>query len=160
MKRLIAAASIALSLALVGVGGAQATDKPDKPDKNEIAKACHDLKKADKAAFKETYGPKKAMRNCKKGEEPAADETTPGEFKNAAKECRAEREADPEAFEETYGTNGNKKNAFGKCVSDKVKDEYEERRFVTTRRHPSRSTTRPPRPQDAAAVLVLVDSRG
>ncbi|HYH62578.1 MAG TPA: hypothetical protein VD766_11995 [Solirubrobacterales bacterium] len=126
MKRLIAAASIALSIALVGIGGAQATDKPDKPDKNEMSKACHDLKKADKDAFKETYGPKKAMRNCKKGEEPAADETTPGEFKNAAEECRAHREADPEGFEETYGTNGNKKNAFGKCVSNRVQDGYEE----------------------------------
>ena len=127
MKRLIAAASIAMSLALVGVGS-QAVAKPDKPDKdkNEMSKACNDLKKADKAAFRETYGPKKAMRNCKKGQQPAADETTPGEFKNAAKACRAERDADPEAFEETYGTNKNKKNAFGKCVSQKVKDQYEE----------------------------------
>jgi len=124
MKRLFTAATIAVSLALVGVGGAQATDKPDKPDK--LAKACHDLKKADKAAFKETYGPKKAMRDCKKGEKPVADETTPGEFKNAAKACREERDADAEAFEENYGTNGNKRNAFGKCVSQKVKDPYYE----------------------------------
>jgi hypothetical protein len=127
VKRLIAAAFIALSLALVGVGGAQATDKPDKPDKDKMSKACHDLKKADKDAFKETYGPKKAMRNCKKGEEPDATETTPGEFKNAAEECRAHREADPEGFEEIYGTNGNKKNAFGKCVSKTASNKAEAR---------------------------------
>lgn len=52
-------------------------------------------------------------------------ETTPAEFKNAAKECRAEREADPAAFEETYGANANRRNAFGKCVSGKVKDDEE-----------------------------------
>lgn len=123
MKRLIAAAAITASLGLAGATGVQAADKPDK---DKMSKACQDLKKADKAAFRATYGPKNAMRNCKKGEQPPADETTPGEFKNAAEACRAEREADPEAFEETFGTNGNKRNAFGKCVSQKVKDEYDE----------------------------------
>lgn len=126
MKRLIAAAAVTVSLGLAGATGVQAEDKPDR-EKDKMAKACQDLKKADKAAFKATYGPNNAMRNCKKGEEPAADETTPGEFKNAAEACRADREADPVAFEEMYGTNANKKNAFGKCVSEKVKgDEYEE----------------------------------
>ena len=40
---------------------------------------------------------------------------------NAAKECKAERAADATAFAELYGTNGNKRNAFGKCVSKKAK---------------------------------------
>ena len=40
--------------------------------------------------------------------------------KNAAQECDAERSADRKAFEDKYGTNHNKKNAFGKCVSQKV----------------------------------------
>ena len=35
---------------------------------------------------------------------------------NAAKTCTAERALDPAAFASKYGT-GNKKNAFGKCVS-------------------------------------------
>jgi hypothetical protein len=43
------------------------------------------------------------------------------EFKNAAKECRAARDADPDGFHETWGTNHNGRNAFGKCVSSKVK---------------------------------------
>ena len=40
---------------------------------------------------------------------------------NAAKACKAERAADPAAFAEKYGKNKNKKNAFGKCVSQTVK---------------------------------------
>lgn len=122
MKRALATAMICAA-ALVGVSGAQAGDGGNG-GKSEMAKACADLKKADKAAFKATYG-KHAMRACIKGEEPAADETTPAEFKNAAKECRAEREADPAGFEETYGKNANRKNAFGKCASAKAQEDKE-----------------------------------
>jgi ABC-type microcin C transport system permease subunit YejB len=47
--------------------------------------------------------------------------------KNAAKKCKAERgttEQSIAAFKAKYGTNGNKANAFGKCVSalSKTKD--------------------------------------
>jgi hypothetical protein len=44
--------------------------------------------------------------------------------KNAAKVCKAERGTTAEttaAFKAKYGTNANKANAFGKCVSGKVK---------------------------------------
>ena len=47
---------------------------------------------------------------------------------NAAKECDAERDGGREAFEEKYGTNKNKKNAFGKCVSEKAHEDAEGRR--------------------------------
>jgi hypothetical protein len=50
---------------------------------------------------------------------------------NAAKECKAERGTDPatqEAFAAKYGTNANDKNAFGKCVSQKAKEEAAERK--------------------------------
>jgi hypothetical protein len=40
---------------------------------------------------------------------------------NAAQQCRAERNPNPDAFRDHYGTNKNKKNAFGKCVSQKAK---------------------------------------
>ena len=123
MKRAITIASLCLGVAALGAPAGAAGDGGH--GKSEIAKACHALKKADKAAFRATYGPKHAMRHCKKGDDPDAASTTPAEFKNAAKECRAERDADPEAFEETYGTNPNKKNAFGKCVSGKVTDDEE-----------------------------------
>jgi predicted ATP-binding protein involved in virulence len=51
--------------------------------------------------------------------------------KNAAKECRAERgttDAEKEAFAQQYGTaKSNYKNAFGKCVSARARDEHAER---------------------------------
>jgi hypothetical protein len=126
MKKAITTAAICLGLVAVAVPAATAADGGNK-GKSAIAKECHKLKKADKAAFRATYGPKHAMKHCKKGEPVETSETTPAEFKNAAKECKAEREADPELFQETYGTNGNKKNALGKCVSGKVKgEEYAE----------------------------------
>ncbi len=124
MKRTITVAAVCAGLALVGAPNGSAADGENN-GKDEIAKACHKLKQADKDAFRATYGPKHAMKNCKKGEEPVASETTPAEFKNASEECRAEREADPVAFDEAYGTNGNKKNAFGKCVSTKVQEDEE-----------------------------------
>ena len=89
--------------------------------RSDLAKECTALQKADRAAFKATYGPKHAMRHCLKGEDPAADETTPAEFKNAAEACREERAADRDAFLATYGSNKNHKNAMGKCVSSQVK---------------------------------------
>jgi len=47
-----------------------------------------------------------------------AADPTPADFKNAAKYCKAVREAKGvDAFATQYGTNKNKKNAYGKCVS-------------------------------------------
>ena len=46
----------------------------------------------------------------------------PADFKNAAKYCKAVRESKGvEAFQTAYGKNKNKKNAFGKCVSQTAK---------------------------------------
>jgi hypothetical protein len=126
MKRAITIASVCLGIAAVGAPAATAGDGHNgNGGRSAVAKECAKMKKADKAAFKATFG-KHAMRNCIKGKPVETDETTPAEFKNAAKECRAEREADAEAFQETYGTNANKRNAFGKCVSGKVKHTPEE----------------------------------
>ena len=61
----------------------------------------------------------------KKADEQDQEDAT--EFKNAAKECASERTADPDAFKTTYGTEGsNWKNAFGKCVSQKVREDNEQ----------------------------------
>ena len=44
--------------------------------------------------------------------------------KNAANACKAERESmGVAAFQKKYGTNANLRNAFGKCVSAKSKDD-------------------------------------
>jgi hypothetical protein len=126
MKRAITIASVCLGIVAVGAPAATAGDgHSGNGGRSAAAKECAKMKKADKAAFKATYG-KHAMRNCIKGEPVETTETTPAEFKNAAKECRAEREADSEGFQETYGTNANKRNAFGKCVSSKVRDKNQE----------------------------------
>ena len=126
MKRAITIASVCLGIAAVGTPAATAGDgHKGNGGRSAVAKECAKMKKADRAAFKATYG-KHAMRKCIKGEPVDTAETTPAEFKNAAQECRAERGDDPEAFQETYGTNGNKRNAFGKCISGKVKHQPEE----------------------------------
>ena len=124
MKRTITAVAVCAGLAFSGASVAVAGED----GKNDVAKACADLKKVDKAAFGATYG-EQAMRTCKKGEKLKALKTTPAEFKNASKACRAARDADPVAFGETYGSNKSGKNAFGKCVSakaDKVEETPEE----------------------------------
>jgi hypothetical protein len=97
--------------------------------KSLAAKQCAAEKKADRAAFKAVHG-KHAMRNCIRG----TDSEIEDDQANAAQECRAERdEIGEEAFAEKYGTNepkgeksqGTNRNAFGKCVSGKVKDEID-----------------------------------
>jgi hypothetical protein len=121
VKRAITIATISLGIAAVALpAGAVA----DKGGRSAVAKECAKMKKADRAAFRATYG-KHAMRKCIKGEPVDTTETTPAEFKNAAQECRAERKADPDAFRETYGNNRNKRNAMGKCVSGKVRADEE-----------------------------------
>ena len=63
-----------------------------------------------------------------KPESPGKSAAAPGQQadKNAAKSCKAERAADAAAFKAKYGTNANKANAFGKCVSGKVKKAEEQ----------------------------------
>jgi hypothetical protein len=166
MKRASTLAVVAVVATALGVGGV-ANAKPGVPKANQVAaKLCQAEKRADKAAFKATYG-KHAMRECKRanrgevedsirnasqqckadreadpaafeeawGSHPnahgkcvsatvreAADETV-GVFQNAAQACRDERRADPEAFADNYGSNDNQRNAFGKCVSEAVRDQ-------------------------------------
>ena len=57
-----------------------------------------------------------------------AADPVPADFKNAAKYCKAQRESKGvEAFATLYGTNGNKKNAYGKCVSKTASAKAEKR---------------------------------
>ena len=88
---------------------------------------------AERALFREKYGTNENKSNAfgkcvsqkakaKRAEQDEADAEAAAEFKNAAKECDDERgddDASRAAFEAKYGKNGNKKNAFGKCVSQK-----------------------------------------
>jgi hypothetical protein len=123
MKRSIAiVVSVAVGMAALAVGAAA---KPDGvPSASEVAgKACNEEKKAVGAReFREIHG-QHAMRDCKRSFRDEAVEA----IRNASQECRAERETlGDEAFAEQYGTNENKRNAFGKCVSQKAQEDVEE----------------------------------
>ena len=77
------------------------------------------------AAFAAKYGTGKkhanAFGNCVSQTAKAAANQQQQATTSAAGACWAERQPDPAAFKAKYGTNANKSNAFGKCVSGKVK---------------------------------------
>jgi hypothetical protein len=85
-------------------------------------------------AFAEKYGTNKNGKNAhgkcvsakakaKRAEMDAEDDRAAAEFRNAAKECDSERTTMGEdAFGEKYGRNGNRRNAFGRCVSSKTRE--------------------------------------
>jgi hypothetical protein len=113
--------SIGLALALVLPAGAIAKPNPDNADRRAAKAECKVLRgntDATREGFRTQF---RSFAACvrKTAVEEAQEEQTA--HKNAAKECKAERTADPEGFATTYGTNGNKHNAFGKCVSKKAK---------------------------------------
>ena len=122
MKRAIIVACACLGASVFAVSIASAGQGSSNDHARSLAaKQCAAEKKADHAAFNATYG-KHAMRNCIKG----TTDDVADELKNAAKECKAERAADPALFQETWGSNGNGRNAFGKCVSAKVHEAMDE----------------------------------
>jgi hypothetical protein len=60
---------------------------------------------------------------AKEHEADAEDQQDATEFKNAAKECDSMRDSDAAAFATQYGT---AKNAFGKCVSQKAREQHDQ----------------------------------
>jgi hypothetical protein len=126
MKKITLAVGLVAALALPAL----ATAKPpvDQANMQAAHTQCKDERgktKATREAFKALYH---SMSRCvrENAAEEAAEEAAAQ--KNAAKECKAEA-ADPgfaaanggKTFAEFYGTNGNGKNAHGKCVSAKAK---------------------------------------
>ena len=94
-------------------------------NQTNAAAQCRAERDADPAAFAAKYGTGKKHANafgkCVSGKAKAAAAQQVKATENAAKACSDERKADPAAFKAKYGTNANKSNAFGKCVSGKVK---------------------------------------
>ena len=117
------------ALALLAVPAGTAIAKPSKADKREAQKECRDERgttDATREAFKAKYRNFGACVSQKAREAKAERKEAKA---NAARECREERgdtEASREAFRQKYGTNANKRNAFGKCVSQKAKAERAE----------------------------------
>jgi delta 1-pyrroline-5-carboxylate dehydrogenase len=75
--------------------------------------------------FNQFYGTNKngtnAFGKCVSATSADADHAVQAATIAAAKSCKTEQAADRAAFAKKYGTNANKSNAFGKCVSAKVK---------------------------------------
>jgi hypothetical protein len=110
-----------LALALVLPAGAIAKPHPDNADKRAAKAECKTLRgntDATREAFRTQF---RSFAACvrKTAVEEAQEEQSA--HSNAAQECKTERQADAVAFADKYGTNGNKRNAFGKCVSQKAK---------------------------------------
>jgi hypothetical protein len=97
------------------------------------AKACkQELKSMGAVEFRSKYGNfGKCVKQQKQKQKDAKNQNVQDAEKNAAKACKAERAKDPEAFATKYGTNANNRNAFGKCVSGKAKEETEEEQEAT-----------------------------
>jgi hypothetical protein len=97
----------------------------NEQDRSNAAAACRTERSADPAAFAAKYGKGSrhdgAFGNCVSQKAKAAAAARVDATVNAAKSCWSERKADPAAFKAKYGTNADKSNAFGKCVSGKVK---------------------------------------
>ena len=94
-------------------------------NQSNAAGTCRAERTADASAFAAKYGTGKkhanAFGNCVSQTAKAAAKAQQQATTSAAKACWTERKADPAAFKAHYGTNANKSNAFGKCVSSKVK---------------------------------------
>jgi hypothetical protein len=98
--------------------------------------AAAERKAARKAAARECREEGNESDKCvsrkakaERAEQDAEDAEEAEEQKNAAKECDTERGETAEsrkAFEDKYGTNANKRNAFGKCVSQKAREADED----------------------------------
>ena len=109
-------------LALSMLAAPQALAAPNPIAKKAAAAACRaEVAAMGREAFRAAYG-LHPVRTCMRAQMPEATEA----LRNSAQECRAEREANRDAFAEKYGTNGNKRNAFGKCVSSKMRKEVAE----------------------------------
>jgi hypothetical protein len=142
-KWLVAAAALMLVLVIpAAYAAASSNEKPESATAAQAQSADESAAKACKAerasmgveAFQKKYGTNKNLRNAfgkcvssrSKEEKDQKDEDDDNDEKSsgAAKACKAERASmGAEAFAKKYGTNHNLKNAFGKCVSGKSKDE-------------------------------------
>jgi hypothetical protein len=98
----------------------------NEQEHSNAAAQCRSERSANPTAFAANYGKgpnhKNAFGNCVSMKAKAAAAARVEATVNAAKACWTERQANPAAFKLTYGTpSTNRSNAFGKCVSGKVK---------------------------------------
>jgi hypothetical protein len=110
-----------LALALVLPAGALAKPQPDTADRRAAKAECNTLRgssAATREAFLTRYRNFGACVRAKAAEEAREEKTA---LRNASQECKEERAENEELFLTTYGTGPRKRNAHGKCVSQKAK---------------------------------------
>jgi hypothetical protein len=121
---------IAILGATVLVLPAGAVAKPHSAEKHAAIKQCKAERgktKATRSAFKAKYH---SFSRCVRQNAAEEHAEKVAAVKNAAKQCKAER-ADPDfaathdgkTFQEFYGTGKHGKNAYGKCVSAKAREQ-------------------------------------
>jgi hypothetical protein len=94
------------------------TVKSEQANAAAAISSCKTAQTADPAGFKTKYG---TFGKCVSQTTAAANQAHQAATIAAAKSCKTERTADVAAFNGKYGTGPTKSNAFGRCVSSKVK---------------------------------------
>src|SRR5215212_1450412 len=117
-------------LTIICATAAVASTAQERAAHKQAVKTCQAQHKAlTKAEFKALYG-KNGVAHCVKKEtaENTAEAKTAQKtaHTNATTQCRTERDQDATAFQNTYGTGPQKKNAFGKCVSQHARANEQE----------------------------------
>ena len=128
MKRILLTSAVLTLLAAPAASQAEPSDS-DRTNAAQECRAERGDSTATREAFAARYGTNANRRNAfgkcvsqqareAKAERDEADAEKTEARKSAARDCRTERtEMGREAFAQKYGTNANKRNAFGKCVS-------------------------------------------
>ena len=97
--------------------------REEHQNRHNAQASCRAEREADRAAFEAKYRNFGQCVSQQRREESREDRR---QIMNAAKACKAEREAGEEAFRTKYGTNENDRNAFGKCVSQKAREQNDD----------------------------------
>jgi hypothetical protein len=112
--------TLALGAPAMASDGTTSTPSPEKQCRTERSDMGV-------ATFRQTYGTNKNRHNafgkCVSKRSDATDEAKADAKENASQACKAEAAADPAAFAEKYGTGKKKRNAHGKCVSQKAREQ-------------------------------------
>ena len=123
--------AVAIALVTLGLPAvAHADGTPSTADRSNASQTCRTERgttSATREAFAQKYGTNKNKKNafgkCVSKQAAAVQKAGEQARGDAPAACRTEQGTTPEtqaAFADKYGTNKNKKNAFGKCVSQKA----------------------------------------
>jgi hypothetical protein len=126
VKRVLIAVGVIVAL-LVPLTAAAKVTKTDKHNAKVECKALRNAAGKTNFAALMHSSKRKAFGLCVKRKSREESRERQAAHTNAAKQCRAERDAmGVVAFRNKWGTNANKRNAFGKCVSQHARANKED----------------------------------